>query len=207
MRVGLAFGRMGRVDLGPVTWRSTRRLPSAVVAFGLAVSAACGGCGGAADSSDVTTVATGVAPDVTATDPPEFVGDVLGAIDAVESELGTGQQFFEVTANAQFANVFVAVDDATAAIAYAYVDGELQPPAPKQEGAEGLTFGRQDVDFDPQLVLAGVEAELPESVVDAISVYGDGAGATYVVAATSAVGGFLDIVVGPDGQIFSVDPV
>ena len=132
---------------------------------------------------------------------------MFAAIDAVEGELGAGQRFFEVTANAQFTNVFVAVDDGTAAVAYAFVDGELQPPAPKQTGADGLTFGRDDVAFDPELVLSGVQAELSESMVDAISVYGDGVGATYVLAATSPAGGFLDIVVGPEGQIFSVDPI
>ena len=52
-----------------------------------------------------------------------------------------------------------------------------------------------------------MSADLPELSVDAISVYGDGVGATYVLAATSEVGGFLDIVVGPQGQVFSVDPI
>ena len=87
------------------------------------------------------------------------------------------------------------------------VDGELEPPAPKQTGAEGRTFGRDDVDFDPELVTTNVSADLPELSIDAISVYGDGVGATYVLAATSEVGGFLDIVVGPQGQVFSVDPI
>jgi hypothetical protein len=138
---------------------------------------------------------------------PAFVGDVRAAIDAVEDELGSDQRFFEVTANAQFANVFVAVDGATAALPFTFVDGVLQPPAPKQVGAEGETFARADVSFDPALVVAGVEDELPETSVDAISVYGDGVGATYVLAATSPSGGFLDIVVGPEGRVLSVDPV
>lgn len=138
---------------------------------------------------------------------PQFVNDVFDALDAVETALGAGQAYFEVTANAQFTNVFVAVDDATAAVAYAFVDGELQPPAPKQAGATGNTFMVDDVGYDPALVLSGVRADLPTSEVDAISVYGDGVGATYVLAATSEVGGFLDIVVGPEGQVLSVDPI
>lgn len=193
----IPFGRMFAVDL-------TRRRLAAIVVLPLLV-VACAGSDDAADPSVGEPVATtSTAGESTA---PAFVFDVTAAIDAVESELGEGQEYFEVTANDQFTNVFVAADDATAAVAYAYVDGVLQPPAPKQEGASGQTFVRDDVDFDPQLVTSGVGADLPDSEVDAISVYGDGAGATFVVAVTSPGGGFLDVVVGPDGQVFSVDPV
>ena len=138
---------------------------------------------------------------------PPFILNVRAAIDAVEAERGGPQEFFEVTSNAQFTNVFVAVDDGTAAVAYAYVDDELQPAAPKQSGATGTTFVSDDVDFVDDRILSGVIADLPESGIDAISVYGDGVGATFVLAATSSAGGFLDIVVGPDGTVFSVDPV
>lgn len=170
------------------------------------ILAACGGAdGGAPDQLEPTTIDAD--QQVDADERPGFVDDVFAAIDAVEAERGAGQRYFEVTANAQFTNVFVAVDDATAAIAYAFVDGELQPPAPKQTGAEGATFAASDVAFDPALVLSGVTGDLPNSQVDAISVYGDGIGATYVLAATSEVGGFLDIVVGPEGQVLSVDPL
>ncbi len=143
-------------------------------------------------------------PDVEA---PQFVLDVRAAIEAVEAELGGPQEFFEVTSNAQFTNVFVAVDGGTAAVAYAYVDGELQPPAPKQTGATGNTFVAADVDFVDDRILSVVAVDLPDSGIDALSVYGDGFGATYVLAATSSVGGLLDIVVGPDGSVFSVDPI
>lgn len=180
----------------------SRRRPVALAVLVMTIVA----CGGS-DAAPADSERTDSSPAAEVGDDPGLAGDVLAAIDAVEAEIGTGQEFFEVTANEQFTNVFVAVDDATAAVAYAFVDGELQPPAPKQDGAEGNTFTRDDVSFDPEAVIAGVRAELPESTVDAISVYGDGAGATYVVAVTSAAGGFLDVVVGPDGQVFSVDPV
>lgn len=156
------------------------------------------------DSLDDPPAGVDAAPDVPA---PSYILAVRDAIDAVEAELDGPQEFFEVTSNAQFTNVFVAVDDGTAAVAYAFVDGELQPPAPKQSGASGNTFVAADVDFVDDRILSGVTADLPDSGIDAISVYGDGFGATYVLAATSSVGGFLDIVVGPDGAIFSVDPV
>lgn len=175
-----------------------------VVAVAVAASLITACAGSDEPAAPVAEEPRGEAPDVEA---PPFVLDVRAAIAAVESELGSPQEFFEVTSNAQFTNVFVAVDDATAAVAYAYVDGELQPPAPPQEGAAGDTFTVDDVDFVDDRILSGVTADLPESQIDALSVYGDGVGATYVLAATSSAGGFLDIVVGPDGSVFSVDPV
>lgn len=140
-------------------------------------------------------------------EPPAFVADIGDAIAAVEAELGVGQSFFEVTANDQFTNVFVAVDDGTTAVPYLFVDGELQPPAPAQPGAEGRTFAAGDVGFDPTMILSGVAADLPETSVDALSVYGDGVGAVYVLGVTSSAGGELDIVVTSDGVIVSVDPL
>lgn len=198
----------------PIAWypmiqRSTVRVSTASVAFvGIVFAFAVGGCGGSDSGGDEVTAVIDSVPDSRSTGQrPAFVDDVVAAIDAVEAELGAGQQFFEVTANARFTNVFVAVDDATAAVAYAYVDGALESPAPKQSGAAGSTFSRDDVDFDPNLIATEVSADLPMSSVDAMSVYGNGVGVTYVLAVTSGAGGFLDIVVGPQGQVFSVDPV
>jgi hypothetical protein len=177
---------------------------SAISALFLVTAAACSGGG---EDADPGTATTSKPASVQRVESPAFVEDVLAAVMAVETELGSPQRYFEVTANAQFTNVFVAVDDATAAVAYAYIDGDLGPPAPKQHGAAGNTFVLADIAFDPDLVASGVAGELPESEIDALSVYGDGVAATYVIAVTSASGGFLDIVVGPDGQVFSVDPV
>lgn len=138
---------------------------------------------------------------------PAFVGDVRPAIAAVEAELGAPQRFFEVTANDGFVNVFVATDDATTAVAYVWIDGELQPPAPPREGASGNTFEADDVAFDEATVAARLAEELPSTQIVALSVYGDGVGATYVFAGRSEAGGQLDIVVTADGRIVSVDPV
>jgi hypothetical protein len=154
-----------------------------------------------------STVPASPSGSVARVDPPPFVLDVKAAIAAVEDELGGPQTYFEVTANSQFTNVFVAVDEGTAAVGYVFVDGELQPPSPKEDGATGQTFTADDVDFDPMLVAGGVASDLPTSTIDAISVYGNGFGAVYVLAASSTSGGFLDIEVGPQGDVRSVDPV
>lgn len=164
------------------------------------------GCSSSGDT-EVASTTSSPAAQASPAEALTYAFDALDAIAAVDEALGAPQEFFEVTANARFTNVFVAVDDSTAAVAYLFVDGELQPPSPKQPGAEGKTFTAADVDYDPSLVLNGVAEELPTSQVDAISVYGNGFGAVYVVATTSPSGGFLDVEVGPAGQVLAVDPV
>ena len=137
-----------------------------------------------------------------------FVADIRPAIEAVEAELGAGQQFFEVTANELVTNLFVAVDDATAAIPYVYLDGELQPPAPTLTGASGFTFTADAVDFDEDTVLDAVAEELTESTIQSFSIEaGEGGIVRYVVSTLSPEGGRLDVTVAPDGTVLEVDPL
>ena len=137
----------------------------------------------------------------------DFVNDIAAAVQAVEAELGAGQQFFEVTATARFTNVFVATDGATAVIPYVFLDGELGPSAPSRP-AKGHTFTAEQVDFDEEAILSQVVDEVPEATIESLSVEG-GADETvrYVVAVRSPAGGVLDVTVSPDGAVLEVDPV
>ncbi len=167
----------------------TRMLAVAIVASLTAGSASC-------------------ASDDTAGGSDPIVADVRAAVAAVEAARGGPQQFFEVTATPQLTNVFVAVDDATAAVPYVYLDGELQPPGPLIDGASGRTFGASALDFDDANVLSGVRADLPDSTIDAFSVEGAPGGfVRYVVSVRSAQGGVLDVVVAPGGAVVEVVPL
>jgi hypothetical protein len=137
-----------------------------------------------------------------------FAAEVRAAVAAVEAERGPGQEFFEVTATPALTNVFVAVEDATAVVAYVYKDGVLEEPAPVQSGASGFTFTADAIGFDDDAVLSEVADELPDSVIQSLSVEGGANGTVrYVVSVLSDAGGVLDITVGADGTVLSVDPI
>ena len=163
------------------------------VTVALLIVAALVGCGG--DDADDPT-------------PPVAVADIRPALDAVEAELGAGQQFFEVNATSQLVNLFVAVDDATSAVPYIYFEGELQPPAPALSVESGFTFGADAVDFDADTVLDSVADELPDSTIEGFAIEGgDGGVVRYLVSARSAQGGVLAVTVSPDGAVLEVDPL
>lgn len=162
-----------------------------VVAVALLVVAALVGCDDDPDST-----------------PPVAIDDIGPALEAVEAELGAGQQFFEVNATRQLVNLFVAVDDGTSAVPYIYFEGELQPPAPALAVESGFTFGADAVDFDVDTVLDAVADELPGSTIEGFAIEGgDGGIVRYLVSTLSVQGGVLAVTVAPDGAILEVDPL
>ena len=155
----------------------------------------------------ITALLVGCGDDDDSTSPVR-VDDIVPAIEAVEAELGAGQEFFEVNATSQLVNLFVAADDATLAVPYIYFDGELQPPAPALPVESGFTFGADAVDFDEDTVLDGVSDEVPKSTIEGFSIEGgDGGIVRYLVSTRSAQGGVLAVTVTGDGLVLEVDPV
>jgi hypothetical protein len=149
-------------------------------------------CGGSDDSREET----------------DFASDIQAAIDAVEMVRGPGQEFFEVTATPQLTNVFVATDDATAAVPYVYLDGVLEPPAPVLAGVSGHTFVSGQIEFDEETILSQIVEQLPDATIESLSVEGGQDGTVrYIASVRSAAGGFLDVTVSPNGVVLEVDPV
>jgi hypothetical protein len=178
----------------------------------LIVAASLAGCSSSDGDSDgsVAPSTTG-APVTTTTGKPIAIGEaplrieLIGdAIAAVEGALGGPQRYFEVNATPTLVNLFVAVDDETAAVAYTYIGGELDKPAAKKE-ASGPTFAAAAVVFDPERVLANVVGSLPNSNFRAFSVLGIDAGGAdgvrYVVVIESADGQGLQVFVDGNGAI------
>jgi hypothetical protein len=189
-------------------------LMRAIVLAGVVGALALVGC--SSDGGDpVATTVAGTSGDSTvspldgdASGTTTMARDLRRAVEAVEAELGGPQEFFEVTATSQLTNVFVAIDDATKAVPYVFVGGELEVPGPTLEGAEGHTFVSSAMTFDDELLLSVIAEQLPTATIDAVSAEGGPDGTVrYVVSARSDEGGLLDIVVGPNGAIQSVQPI
>lgn len=133
------------------------------------------------------------------------VAMISEAVEALEAELGGPASFFEINVTARLVNLFVALNDAEVVQPWLYIDGELS----SQEGqpATGGTFTATDLEFDPEAVLSGIRAEVPDAILESFYVQGDGQGnLLYGVLASARCGGGLDIIVGGDGTVKSVDP-
>jgi hypothetical protein len=189
---------------------SHSRLAAAVVgAAGLVAAgsmvAGCSDDGARADTTPAVTICEPTGTVQADADLPR-VADVPLAIDALEAQLGGRQQYFEVNATARVVNLFVALDDASLAQAWLWVDGELSSQEP--QAASGGTFAADELDFVPTEVLTKVRDEVPDAILESFYVNGDGKGnLQYGVLTSAQCGGGLDVIVGPDGAVKSVDPV
>lgn len=181
-----------------------------VFALGCGVCLLLSACSDGGDSSGSsadtpTTVAEASAP-VPPTSAAPIVGEIEAAVAALEAELGGPQAYFEINATAKLVNLFVALNDGAIVQPWLYFDGQLT----SQEGraADGGTFVAADLVFDPALVLSKLQVELPGSTIESFYVNGDGEGnVQYGALVTSAQGGGLDVLLGPAGEVLSVDTV
>ncbi|MEO8267679.1 MAG: hypothetical protein ABI706_19425 [Ilumatobacteraceae bacterium] len=179
--------------------RSTLRRVAAAVIVATATSA----CSGSSTASPTSASPTSTTAATSAT--PPRVDLIRGAVAALEVQLGSPQQYFEINATSQLVNLIVALNGGTVARPWVYLDGELSSSSGSD--AHGNTFAASALDFDPDKVLSKLQAELPQSRADLFFVEGGPGGiARYSVAVTSSQGGQLVVVVGPDGTVRSVDP-
>jgi len=131
---------------------------------------------------------------------------IAPAVAAVEAELGGPQQYFEITAEPQRVELWVALDGGTAAVPYVYIGGEVGPAAASQP-ASGETFVPGDAPFDPDTVLDQLDEDLDDPDIVQLSIGRNAAGEVdLLVVVQSAEGGLLDVTLAPDGTVRSVDP-
>ncbi len=183
-----------------------------VVAGSLLVAVVAAGCsnGDASSSTQLSTSPTSVEV------APSTVGPVGGelpiidqideAVAALDAELRGAQSFFEINATARLVNMFVALNNGAVAQPWVYLGGTLT--SSEGQPASGGSFGIAAVDFDPQVILSTVLTDLPDITIQSFYIHGDGQGnVLYGVLATTSKGGGLDVILGADGAVKSVDPV
>jgi hypothetical protein len=165
------------------------RVVALVAAAVLVVGAA--GCGGDDDDGGP------VRPALEQIDP---------AVTALEAKLGGPQQYFEINATPQLVNLFVADGAKTTVTPYVYVGGAVAESG-QPAGAQGNTFAASAATFDPATILDAVTDELPDSDVVLFTIAGGRDGAVqYTARVQSKEGGTLDVTLGADGAVQSVDP-
>ncbi len=158
-----------------------------------------------AASNDSVAVSTTTAALPSADELP-LLDQIAPAVTALEAQLGGPQEYFEINATARLVNLFVALNSGAVAQPWLYLDGTLT--STEGQAAGGGTFPSSSLDFDPAVTLSQVLTELPGISIESFYVHGDGQGnVLYGVLATSDKGGGLDVVLGADGSVKSVDPV
>jgi hypothetical protein len=185
---------------------------SLLVVACLGAAGACSSGGGSAAATTIPSVPGSTpapAPTVDASTDPDAlprVDLIAPAVQALEAKLGGPQQYFEVNATAKLVNLIIAVNNATLAQTWLYLDGELT--SKDAQPASGHTFVAAALTFDAGTVLGQVRHDLADSVLDFFYVLGGADGSVqYKVDVTSPQGGQLEVVVGPDGKVLEVDPL
>lgn len=179
-----------------------RAVRSLVIAMVAVISACSDEPAASSDSVSKSTVAA----EFGAAEQLPLLDQIAPAVAALDAQLGGAQQYFEINATARLVNLFVALNNGAVAQPWLYLKGTLSATA--GQPASGGTFLASSAVFDPDVILSQVLIELPGITIESFYVHGDGQGnVLYGVLATSDKGGALDVVLGADGSVKSVDPV
>jgi hypothetical protein len=206
-------GAIGRQEawglgFGVVLLRRVIIAPVVVAALATVALTALSACSSDKKATATTTPVTICNPGGTAQPAKDMpmVDRIQPAIAQLERQLGAPQQYFEVNATARVVNLFVALNKGTMAQNWVWVDGQLS--SKEGQKASGGTFNAKELDFQADKVLTKIHSQIPEAILESFYVNGDGKGTVqYGVLTSAQCGGGLDIIVGPDGAVKSVDPV
>ena len=142
------------------------------------------------------------------------------ALDAVEQSVGTELKFFEINATTELVNIFAATDlDGTlnadglpdAVVRHVFTAKDGLETAPEPVGANGPTFMRSALDYDPATILIRVLNELPDStpLMFVLTAAGTAQNPTGVVQyrllMQSSQGGEMSVVLTNRGEIVGTD--
>lgn len=142
------------------------------------------------------------------------------ALDAVEQKNVPELSFFEINATTELVNIFVATDldgipnaDGLpdAVVHYVFSEKDGLETAPDPVGANGPTFARTALDYEPSTILRKVLSELPDStpqmfVLTAAGTATESTGTVqYRLIMQSSQGGQMSVVLTNSGEIVGTD--
>ncbi len=142
------------------------------------------------------------------------------ALDALEQKAGADLEFFEINATTELVNIFVATDldgipnaDGLpdAVVHYVFTEKDGLETAPDSVGANGPTFARTALDYEPSTILRKVLSELPDStpqmfVLTAAGTAAESTGIVqYRLIMQSSQGGQMSVVLTNSGEIVGTD--
>ena len=140
------------------------------------------------------------------------VGQIPAAVDAIEAELGSDLEYFEISADLGGVTLILAEsasDDSGEVVGmfattYRWESGELTSSG-ETMAAEGATFGSSSIDLNPEKLFEQIDAELSVPVIVDVAIQGTGTGSTVIDATVvNGKGGTLLVLLSADGRILGV---
>ena len=148
------------------------------------------------------------------------IDQIETALNALEQKDGADLEFFEINATTDLVNIFVATDldgipnaDGLpdAVVHYVFTEKDGLETAPDPVGANGPTFARTALDYEPSTILRKVLSELPDStpqmfVLTAAGTATESTGTVqYRLIMQSSQGGQMSVVLTNSGEIIGTD--
>ena len=148
------------------------------------------------------------------------IDQIETALNALEQKDGADLEFFEINATTDLVNIFVATDldgipnaDGLpdAVVHYVFTEKDGLETAPDPVGANGPTFARTALDYEPSTILRKVLSELPDStpqmfVLTAAGTATESTGTVqYRLIMQSSQGGQMSVILTNSGEIIGTD--